>query len=279
MTLSKSAHPIGMNSPSGNNDSNIESQLKVLGKQLISFTIVDRQSISRGKVKDIYYDANNKLNLLVELANTERKISWHRLQTIDICQLKLEDKLILSNLSYQELEQLPLYQPVPPHLKEVLTESTLYDDCKMNPAHNDIQQSDSSEITQIPLLEEKLQIARRKRKVGEVIVRKEVETQIVKVPIRREKLIVESIGKNPERLTEVVIAEEKISGFKYEELNHSDDSIHITKSHFLDVKTAQELLEAVAYLSSAKDARVRLEIVTNCSENQIEHQNICDRYQ
>lgn len=279
MTLSKSDRPIGMSFQNGDNDSNIESQLKVLGKQLISFTIIDRQGISRGKVKDIYYDANNELNLLVELTKTDRKISWHRLRSIDICQLKLEDKLILSNLSDRQLEQLPLYQPVPPHLKEVLTKSNLYDDCKMNPAHNDIQQSDSSEITQIPLLEEKLQIARRKRKIGEVIVRKEVETQIVKVPIRREKLIIESIGNNPERLTEVVIAEEKVNGFKYQELNHSDDSLHITKSHFLDVTTAQELLEAVAYLSSAKDARVRLEIVTNCSEHQIEHQNICDRYQ
>lgn len=33
-----------------------------------------------------------------------------------------------------------------------------------------------------------------KRKVGEVIVRKEIETRIIEVPVRREKLIVEQIS-------------------------------------------------------------------------------------
>ena len=143
---------------------------------------------------------------------------------------------------------------------------------------NHHQQSTTSEVERIPLLEEKLQVDRRKRKLGEVIVRKLVETRIVKVPIRREKLIVERIGKNPERLTEVVIGEGKINGFKYAELNDTE-SLHITKSHFLELQTAQDLLEAIAQLSSVANAKVRLEIVTNCSKHQIEHQNICDRYQ
>lgn len=140
------------------------------------------------------------------------------------------------------------------------------------------QQSNLPETYQIPLLEEKLQISRRKKKVGEVVVRKQVETRMVQVPIRREKLIVERIGNNPEQLTEVVIGEEKVNGFKYEEFNNTD-SLHITKSHYLDVQTAQQLLEAIANLSSANKAKVRLEIVTNCSEHQIKHQNICDRFQ
>jgi hypothetical protein len=45
----------------------------------------------------------------------------------------------------------------------------------------------------IPLLEERLVVDRQRRKVGEVIVRKEIEVQMVQVPVRREKLIVEQV--------------------------------------------------------------------------------------
>lgn len=140
------------------------------------------------------------------------------------------------------------------------------------------QQSDTSEVYQVSLLEEKLKVARYRQKIGEVIVRKQVETRMIQVPIKREKLVVERIGQNPEILTEVVIGEEKLNGFNYPELSDTD-SLHVTKSNFLDLPTAEKLLEAIRHLSSADNARVRLEIVTNCSEHQIEHQNICNRYQ
>lgn len=139
------------------------------------------------------------------------------------------------------------------------------------------EQSNSLEAHHISLLEEKLQVARRKVKVGEVIVRKQVETRIIKIPIRREKLVIERIGENPELISEVVIGEEKVNGFKYEELNQTN-SLHITKSQFLKLQTAQDLLAAISQLSSATNAKIRLEIVTNDSDHQIEHQQVCDRY-
>lgn len=270
MTLSKSN--------GSSEQSNLNSQLAKLGQKLISYRIVDRQGIFRATVADIYYDADNELNLLIELGKIENKLSLRRLEPQDICQLDLANKLILSNLSNQQLESLPLYQPVPSPLKDALIKSPLYDDCEMNPTYNNNQESNASEVYHIPLLEEKLRVDCRHQKIGEVIVRKQVETKIIKVPVRREKLVVERIGKNPKLLTEVVIGEVKVNGFKYEELNN-DDNLHITRSHFLDLQTAEELLEAVASLSSAANARVRLEIVTNCSEHQIQHQDICDRYQ
>jgi hypothetical protein len=49
----------------------------------------------------------------------------------------------------------------------------------------------------INLLQERLIVDRQRRKIGEVIVRKEIETRIVEVPVRREKLVVEQIS--PER--------------------------------------------------------------------------------
>ncbi len=135
----------------------------------------------------------------------------------------------------------------------------------------------SSTIEQIPLLEEKLQVTRRQQKIGEVVIRKKVETQMVQVPIRREKLIVERIGQNPQQLAEIVIGAETVNGYNYEEIGDTK-SLHITKSNFLDLSTAQALLQALEKLSAAENAKIRLEIVTNCPENQIQHQEICDRY-
>ncbi|GAB4527248.1 MAG: hypothetical protein Tsb0014_07870 [Pleurocapsa sp.] len=256
----------------------IPSQLSKLDKQLISYKVIDRQGIFRATVADIYYAADESVNLLIELESNHDKLNLRCLKNSDICQINIAEKLISSNLSYQEIENLPLYQPVPAHLKKELTASPLYDDCGMNPAHNNNQNSNrQSEIQNIPLLEEKLKVTRRKQKIGEVVIRKQVETRTIKVPIRREKLIVERIGKNPEQLTEVTLAEEKVNGFSYQELNNIDN-LHLTQSNFLTVETAQQLLDALAHLSSAANARIRLEIVSTCTEHQQEHQNICDRY-
>ena len=133
-----------------------------------------------------------------------------------------------------------------------------------------------AEVYQTSLLEEKLQVARRQQKVGEIVVRKQVETRYVKIPIRQEKLIVERVGLTSERLTEVVTSKERVNGFSYEELTDTD-SIYVVKSCFLELSTAQKLLEEMGKISSASNAKIRIEIATNSDEQQVELQNICDR--
>jgi hypothetical protein len=141
-------------------------------------------------------------------------------------------------------------------------------------------ETNSTESYQISLLEEKLQVARLKEKVGEVVIRKQVETRMVNIPLRREKIIVEKVGKNPQQLTEVIIAEETVNGFKFNELDKSN-AFSFNKTHFLSLPTTQELLTAISHLSSATNSRIRLEIVTKCSDNQAlsELKDVCDRYQ
>jgi stress response protein YsnF len=55
----------------------------------------------------------------------------------------------------------------------------------------------------IPLHEERLIVDQKKQKVGEVVVRKEIETEIIQVPVQREKLIVEQVGEEPQQLAEI----------------------------------------------------------------------------
>lgn len=59
------------------------------------------------------------------------------------------------------------------------------------------------EIEPIQLLEERIVSDRQRRKVGEVIIRKVVEIQMVEVPIRREKLVIEQVGMNPQPLASI----------------------------------------------------------------------------
>lgn len=139
---------------------------------------------------------------------------------------------------------------------------------------------DSLDEYQISLLEEKLQVARRKEKVGEVIIRKQVETRIVRLPIRREKLVIEKIGEHPEKLAEVVINEEKVNGYKYDELNDRND-LDLNQSKFVSLSTARELLSVLAELPSTARVKVRLDIATNGSEDKLiglKIKDICDRY-
>lgn len=64
----------------------------------------------------------------------------------------------------------------------------------------DNRQDSHTEAT-IRLHEERLSVHRgQRRKVGEVVVRKEIETRLVEVPVRYEKLIVEQVSPNYEQL-------------------------------------------------------------------------------
>jgi len=49
------------------------------------------------------------------------------------------------------------------------------------------------------------------------------------------------------------------------------------KSAYLNLETAQKLLDAISQLASVENARICLEIVTDDANTQQQHQNICDR--
>ncbi len=78
----------------------------------------------------------------------------------------------------------------------------------MNPVS---AQSDPQEH-QIQLLQEQLVVERKRQKIGEVVIRKEIETRIVEVPVYQEKLIVEQVSPVFKRLAEIQLSEGKIEG-------------------------------------------------------------------
>ncbi len=149
---------------------------------------------------------------------------------------------------------------------------------------NPSQQTDSQIIDReivesynISLLEEKLVVKRHKQKIGEVIVRKEIETKMIHLPIRREKLIVEKTGTTTEQLAAINLSEEKVNGVKFSDLENATN-IYQSQSNFISLETLQELLAEIAINSTAKNVKVRLEIISDRPEDQKRYQDICNQY-
>jgi stress response protein YsnF len=88
----------------------------------------------------------------------------------------------------------------------------------------------------IPLLAERLVIDRHKRKVGEVVVRKEVVTEVIEVLVRREKLVVEQLEPEFRQLAEIDMGERNYEGLAHTEVQRK----------FTSLRDAHEFLELIA---------------------------------
>jgi len=132
----------------------------------------------------------------------------------------------------------------------------------------------------VRLLEERLVVNRSKWKVGEVIVRKEIETEIVQVPLRHEKLIIniEQVGVETKQLAEIDLAKGEVtrSDTIHQSVSSSDTSSTVM-GEFLSPKAASNLLEAIALQKHHGCAKVRVELVVDNPELQETYQKMFDR--
>lgn len=131
---------------------------------------------------------------------------------------------------------------------------------------SDINKSPLFEET-ISLLEERLVIDSHKRKVGEVIVRKEIETRIVEVPVRREKLIVEQISPTFKQLAVVDLGQIDQTGFD-QITSIQNPQLDTTAHVFNDANAAIQFLEAIASKSSTSNQTVHISVALKDNINQ-----------
>ncbi|MBE9009154.1 DUF2382 domain-containing protein [Pseudanabaenaceae cyanobacterium LEGE 13415] len=124
----------------------------------------------------------------------------------------------------------------------------------------------------IQLLEERLVVRSQKRKVGEIVVRKEIETRMVEVPVRREKLIVERVEPGYERIAELNIGESYVNGSTLN--GHSANTV---SGEFHSPRVARDLLDAIARTPDHDCADIRIEITLKDSKHQETYQSWFDR--
>jgi len=161
----------------------------------------------------------------------------------------------------------------------------------------------SKEVTEekISLLEERLIVDFIRRKVGEVVIRKEIETCLlqVEVPVRREKLIVEQVSPDYKRLAEIDLGQEPILDGTIANLGHGRTAPHSLISvepnaqhlsidcppssqkriqrTFNSIESAKNLLDTIATQFDNNSETIHIEIMLKDLEHQKVYQSLFDR--
>jgi hypothetical protein len=133
----------------------------------------------------------------------------------------------------------------------------------------------------IKLLEERLVVNSHHQKVGDVIVRKVIETRMVEVPIRREKLIVEQISPENKQLAEIDLASAEISGLELIQ-GETPESLSLNggvrvSGVFSSPKIASLLLNAIALEKNHGCGQVQVTIVVDNEQCRQKYQEWFDR--
>ncbi|MEG4147031.1 DUF2382 domain-containing protein [Microcoleus sp. Pol12B5] len=259
--------------------------------KLKSFTVKDNQGHLVGKVKDVYFDANGQLNFVVAGLGSENTrtflLSIKLLKKVDYHQ-----KALFVTINSGQIDLLPFVSAngEHPYLENASGTHSEFSNSELTNPSTDMSNLTDAELTDpnletdedeenfdivdqevIRLLEERLVINRSKRKVGEVIVRKEIETRMVQVPIQWEKLIVEQVGDDPKVLAEIDLGEGNITGIDLTEVK-SDRHEPTVKAEFTSVQKASKILNSIASQPRHGCVKVRLELV-------LEDKQLEDTYQ
>lgn len=274
-----------------------------LKNKVRDFTVVNLQNQTIGYADDIYTDKNGHVYLVV--SRTSPSVENHTLLLNNkyIHQVDTEKQLILTNLSLTEIENLPVYQNRDKKLnnfldyakKVFLDQTSVLDNKKSNEfdvnpelqsleiknikTSTDRKDKEVAEVLDeelISLLEERLTVNRSKRKVGEIVFRKEIVTRIVEVPVRREKLIVEQVSPEIKRLAEIDLGEGEVIGLTSTEVTNQKTPGSVS-GEFLSPKVASEVLEKIALQGKHGCSKVRIELVLEDPKLQEIYQNMFDR--
>ncbi|WP_373540953.1 YsnF/AvaK domain-containing protein [Chamaesiphon sp.] len=183
-------------------------------------------------------------------------------------------------------EQSPDRQPQPRNL----------DPLSEPPIHLQQQAAGTEILTDevFSLLEERLIVNLNKRKSGEIVVRKEIETQTIQVelPVRREKLIVEQVSPEYKLLAQIDLGAASLADLAIADVpsslgngNASTPTTLVNRrsqptvsGQIGSLTAASNLLNEIADLPAADWETVRIEIVLKDAKHQDRYQALFDRY-
>ncbi|MEH2325293.1 MAG: DUF2382 domain-containing protein [Nostoc sp.] len=275
------------------NSDQTSTSLADLKNKVSNFAVYDRQGQLVGIVHDLIVDANRRLNLVISSNQVNQETledgqqladkhpSLFRLQSQRIKKIDKPTKSVFIDLNKSEIEYMPEYleteTPGDAYGQAALHLRTLSESTEQPVNYLD----EATEEQIISLLEERLVVESSKRKVGEVIVRKEIETRMIQVPVRREKLIVEQISPEYKQLAEIDLGEEEISGIDLTEVErvevpHFGTGLMVS-GEFSSPKTASLLLNAIALEQNHGCNQVRVTIAVEDESHQKKYQEWFDR--
>jgi stress response protein YsnF len=118
---------------------------------------------------------------------------------------------------------------------------------------------DESAPTKIQLLDERV-VVNQRRKTSEVVVRKEIETHVVEVPIRREKLVVEQVSPEYKQLAVIELGQPQVKEFNALGVDHTTLALPVS-GNFTSINTAIQFLQAIAAEPDLGLQQVQLSVV------------------
>lgn len=280
-----------------NQNQRVNKLINNLSSKVKNFAVLDKNGNLIGEVKNLTLDADNRLNLVISqrVANGQEltdkykslKLRSKRIQSIDN-----PTQSIFVDLEKSEIENLPENFASITQGGQIMS-----DGFNGQVAHNtainsnreqNLATTNNSEIQEqeiIKLLEERLVVNSSKRKIGDVIVRKEIETRMVQVPVRREKLIVEQVGEETTQLAEIDLGGEEIAGIdlaqaQTPEINNLDNGLNnglTVNGLFSSAKIASLLLNAIALEKQPGCQQIQVSIVVDNEEYRQKYQEWFDR--
>ncbi|MFN6517188.1 MAG: YsnF/AvaK domain-containing protein [Nostoc sp. CreGUA01] len=276
-----------------------------LKNKVNNFIVFDSQGELVGKVQDLIVDTNHRLNLVIsnqinpQILISDRNLadkhaSLFRVQSQRIKKIDNPTKSVFIDLDQSEIEYMPenlesetpgdVYDDL--HLRKLseLSKNSTKELTYNQTTNNSVEPAELENVSEekiIRLLEERLVVESKKRRIGEVIVRKEIETRMVQVPVRREKLIVEQVSPERKQLAEIDLSDGEISGLELNEvetleLTHFDGGLTVS-GEFSSPKIASLLLNAIALEKNHGCKRVRVAISVENESHRKKYQEWFDR--
>ena len=262
----------------------IISLINKLRRKVSNFDVVDNKGILIGRVKYLVVNTSRQLTFVIEKLSRGQEANFLLLLNGKLVN-KVEPKTrrVFANIDKSQLTQLPEYEKKENKVTNMtdnlnLNQPVEYNQNSATVENSQVNHLDDSKFVEeieediIRLLGERLVVERSKRKIGEVIIRKEIETRMIQIPVRREKLIVEEAGSEPKQLAEIDLGEEEISQNEFQQgqsIAGTDMSGGLTVTgEFDSPKTASLILNAIQLEQNHGCKKVRVSIVVDDEEKQ-----------
>ena len=246
----------------------IISLLTNLNKKIRNFAVVDTELEQVGAVKDVIIDSNRQISFIISDAQTTPRLFILKGQHVQKIDPHLRKIFLI--IDRTQVNNLPEYQERNMEINtdaQGLSSDGYVADSHIADATSEIhtQQTTLQSEDVIKLLEERLVVDRTKRKIGEIIVRKEIETRMVTIPVRRERLIVEQLSPEHKELANIDLGEELSQVESNQEIaltNIFEGSLTVT-GEFSSPKVASLLLNAIALERNHGCQRIQVTIAVD----------------
>jgi stress response protein YsnF len=246
----------------------IISLLTNLNKKIRNFAVVDKELEQIGAVKDVIIDSNRQISFIISDAQTTPRLFILKGQHVQKIDPQLRKVFLI--IDSTQVNNLPEYQERNMEMNtdaQGLSSDGYVADSHIADATSEIhtQQTTLQSEDVIKLLEERLVVDRTKRKIGEIIVRKEIETRMVTIPVRRERLIVEQLSPEHKQLANIDLGEELSQVESNQEIplaNNFEGSLTVT-GEFSSPKVASLLLNAIALERNHGCQRIQVTIAVD----------------